>query len=314
MTLPGRPATVTRVTDTSTPIATPDHTVDGFVKEFLRELNLGQGTDLTRASVNDKYLAMAHTVRDHLMVRLAGDAATAVPAPGQDGRLPVRGVPARPPAGQRAAGHRADRGRPRGPGAAWASTSTSSPRSRSSPASGNGGLGRLAACFADSLATLGVPAIGYGIRYEYGIFEQSFEDGRQVEKPDQWLRYDNPWLFTQREHAVSVGFGGHMEMDHGARADPGTWCPAERVLGVPHNLMVPGYEQRRVNTLRLWKARGSSQFNLEVFNAGDYIEAVRQQSMSENISACSTRRTPRPRARSCACASSTSSPPARWPT
>ena len=150
------------------------------------------------------------------------------------------------------------------------------------PGLGNGGLGRLAACFADSLATLGRPAIGYGILYEYGIFEQSFEDGRQVEKPDQWLDHDNPWLFAQREHAVSVGFGGHVEVDP-ATGDR-TWLPAEKVLGVPHNLMVPGYGNSVVNTLRLWKARGSSQFNLEVFNAGDYIEAVRQQSMSENIS------------------------------
>ena len=150
------------------------------------------------------------------------------------------------------------------------------------PGLGNGGLGRLAACFADSLATLGRPAIGYGILYEYGIFEQSFEDGRQVEKPDQWLDHDNPWLFAQREHAVSVGFGGHVEVDP-ATGDR-TWFPAEKVLGIPHNLMVPGYENNVVNTLRLWKARGSSQFNLEVFNAGDYIEAVRQQSMSENIS------------------------------
>ena len=150
------------------------------------------------------------------------------------------------------------------------------------PGLGNGGLGRLAACFADSLATLGRPAIGYGILYEYGIFEQSFEDGRQVEKPDQWLDHDNPWLFAQREHAVSVGFGGHVEVDP-ATGDR-TWFPAEKVLGVPHNLMVPGYGNSVVNTLRLWKARGSSQFNLEVFNAGDYIEAVRQQSLSENIS------------------------------
>jgi starch phosphorylase len=150
------------------------------------------------------------------------------------------------------------------------------------PGLGNGGLGRLAACFADSLATIGRPAIGYGICYEYGIFEQSFEAGRQVEKPDQWLDHDNPWMFSQREHAVSVGFGGHVEVD--PTTGRHTWLPAELVMGVPHNLLVPGYRNDLVNTLRLWKARGSSQFNLQVFNAGDYIEAVRQQSMSENIS------------------------------
>jgi starch phosphorylase len=150
------------------------------------------------------------------------------------------------------------------------------------PGLGKGGLGRLAACFADSLATLGRPAVGYGILYEYGIFEQKFEDGRQIEKPDQWLDHDNPWLFGQREFGVSVGFGGWVEVDPATGAK--VWHPNEKVLGVPYNMMVPGYNSPVVNTLRLWKARGSSQFNLEVFNAGDYIEAVRQQSMSENIS------------------------------
>jgi starch phosphorylase len=260
---------------------TSETTAEHFTEEFLAHLQLDRAVDLERAGRRDVYAALAHTVRDRLM----SDWLNTVRNRGRLQDKTVVYLSAEYLMGRQL-------------GNALLATGLTEVARESlaglgidldevydmevEPGLGNGGLGRLAACFADSLATLGRPAIGYGILYEYGIFEQSFEDGRQVEKPDQWLDHDNPWLFAQREHAVSVGFGGHVEVDPatGARV----WLPAEKVLGVPHNLMVPGYGNSVVNTLRLWKARGSSQFNLEVFNAGDYIEAVRQQSMSENIS------------------------------
>ncbi len=153
------------------------------------------------------------------------------------------------------------------------------------PGLGNGGLGRLAACFIDSLATMNVPSIGYGIRYEYGIFRQTFVDGKQVEKPDNWLRLGSPWEIPHPENAVEVDFGGHTETyDDGRRRRAPAWVPGWRVIGVPYNYMVPGYRNGRVNTLRLWSARATQAFDLQIFNAGDYAEAVRAQTFAENIS------------------------------
>lgn len=153
------------------------------------------------------------------------------------------------------------------------------------PGLGNGGLGRLAACFLDSLAHLGIAAVGYGIRYEYGIFRQDFDDGRQVERPDQWLLLGSPWEFPHPEMAVRIGFGGRVDV--GTNADGEltfTWVPHRTVLAVPYNMMVPGYGDRTVNTLRLWSARSTEGFDLEIFNAGDYTQAVHDKVVSENIS------------------------------
>jgi glycogen phosphorylase len=153
------------------------------------------------------------------------------------------------------------------------------------PSLGNGGLGRLAACFLDSLATMRIPAVGYGIRYEYGIFRQTFVDGAQVEQPDEWLRLGCPWEFAHPELAVSVGFGGHTEYGHddGGRLRV-RWIPDRLVRGVPYNLMVPGHGSGVVNSLRLWSARGTEEFDLRIFNTGDYTAAVHQKVLSENIS------------------------------
>ena len=260
---------------------TSETTSEHFAEEFLAHLRLDRAVDLERAGRRDMYAALAHTVRDRLMSDWLTPSATAAgPASKTVVYLSAEYLMGRQLGNALLATGLTDIAREALAGLGLDLDEIYDMEVE--PGLGNGGLGRLAACFADSLATLGRPAIGYGILYEYGIFEQSFEDGRQVEKPDQWLDHDNPWLFAQREHAVSVGFGGHVEVDP-ATGDR-TWFPAEKVLGVPHNLMVPGYGNSVVNTLRLWKARGSSQFNLEVFNAGDYIEAVRQQSLSENIS------------------------------
>jgi starch phosphorylase len=153
------------------------------------------------------------------------------------------------------------------------------------PGLGNGGLGRLAACFIDSLATLDLPAVGYGIRYEFGIFQQSFVDGYQVERPDHWLRYGNPWEFIHPDDMVGVGFGGHTEMTIDATGGLRVrWLPGERLLGEPCTTLVPGYGTATVNLLRLWRARATDQFDFQLFDAGDYARAVAQKVASENVS------------------------------
>jgi starch phosphorylase len=152
------------------------------------------------------------------------------------------------------------------------------------PALGNGGLGRLAACYMDSLATRDIPSVAYGIHYEFGIFKQSIRDGWQVESPDDWLYYGNPWEFSQPDDMVTVGFGGHTEYysDEEGRFRV-RWLPGETILGEPSHFLVPGYRTGSVNLLRLWRARASQEFNLRFFDVGDYIRATEQKIYSENI-------------------------------
>lgn len=153
------------------------------------------------------------------------------------------------------------------------------------PALGNGGLGRLAACFMDSLSTLDIPAIGYGIRYEYGIFEQDIQNGWQVEKADKWLRWGNPWEHERPKHTVEVKFGGYTEevTDHRGKKRK-RWIPSSSVLGTPYDTLVAGFQTDNVNTLRLWSARTTKDFDFSVFNQGDYFKAVEEKTRSENIS------------------------------
>jgi starch phosphorylase len=153
------------------------------------------------------------------------------------------------------------------------------------PGLGNGGLGRLAACFIDSLATLDIPAVGYGIRYEFGIFKQRFEDGWQIEVPDEWAAWGNPWEFPQADDSVEVCFGGRTETyldERGLLRH--RWLPAQRVLGEPCTNLVPGYGTDTVNILRLWRARATAEFDFSRFDRGDYFSAVEQKVISENIS------------------------------
>ncbi|HQF71821.1 MAG TPA: glycogen/starch/alpha-glucan family phosphorylase, partial [Promineifilum sp.] len=153
------------------------------------------------------------------------------------------------------------------------------------PGLGNGGLGRLAACFLDSLATLDIPSVGYGIRYEYGIFQQEFHDGAQVEQPDEWLLLDYPWEFAQPDDMIPVGFGGHTEQ---RKDDKGRlhveWRPSEQIMGEPYHLLVPGYGTTTVNFLRLWRARATREFDFRLFDIGDYTNAVEAKVRSETIS------------------------------
>jgi len=153
------------------------------------------------------------------------------------------------------------------------------------PGLGNGGLGRLAACFLDSMATLDIPAYGYGIRYEFGIFRQELRDGQQVELPDNWLYRGNPWEVCRPEEQVSVRFYGHCESwRDGFGRERRRWVGGDEVLAVPYDTPVPGYGTTTVNTLRLWEAQASRAFDLEYFNRGDYLGAVARKVESETIS------------------------------
>ncbi|XP_027622155.1 glycogen phosphorylase, brain form [Tupaia chinensis] len=145
---------------------------------------------------------------------------------------------------------------------------------------GNGGLGRLAACFLDSMATLGLAAYGYGIRYEFGIFNQKIVNGWQVEEADDWLRYGNPWEKARPEYMLPVHFYGRVQhTPEGAK-----WLDTQVVLAMPYDTPVPGYKNNTVNTMRLWSAKAPNDFKLQDFNVGDYIEAVLDRNLAENIS------------------------------
>jgi starch phosphorylase len=150
---------------------------------------------------------------------------------------------------------------------------------------GNGGLGRLAACYMESLATLELPAYGYGILYEYGIFEQDIENGYQIEKPDHWLRYGNPWKVVRPEYTYTVKFNGQVStyFDETGRTRY-TWINTDDVLAIANDVPIPGYQNRTVNTLRLWQAKATDEFNLNNFNQGNYLSAVENKNLSETIS------------------------------
>ncbi|WP_424447682.1 glycogen/starch/alpha-glucan phosphorylase [Microbacterium arborescens] len=265
------------------PVATPPVTVDGFVREFLLNLNMDRGVALSSATETDKYMALAATVRDYLVARWLEDQRRQRADPEKavcylsaeyllgrqlDNNLLASGLTDIATEALAACGIDMDSMRAH----------------EVEPGLGNGGLGRLAACFIDSLATLSVPSIGYGIRYEYGIFRQEFQDGEQIEKPDAWLALGSPWEFRHPEAAQTVSFAGHTETYDDGGVIRSRWVPAWSVRAVPYNYMVPGYQNGRVNTLRLWTAEATKAFDLRTFNSGDYVEAVRAQTFAENIS------------------------------
>jgi starch phosphorylase len=152
------------------------------------------------------------------------------------------------------------------------------------PALGNGGLGRLAACFMESMATLGVPAHGYGIRYEHGIFRQVLMDGWQNELPEEWLLYGNPWEFERPEATCTVSFGGTVEYVAGDAASPALWHPSETVDAIAFDTPIPGWRGRHVNTLRLWAARAADPLRLDEFNRGNHVGALADRVRLETIS------------------------------
>ncbi len=278
-----RPAEVTHPLALA-PVTGPASSVDGFVRQFLRNLNYERGVALSAATPNDRYVAFAMTVRDYLVARWLEDQRRQLHQQAKsvcylsaeyllgrqlDNNLLASGLTDIATEAMAACGIDIDELR----------------ALEVEPGLGNGGLGRLAACFIDSLATLGVPNIGYGIRYEYGIFRQTFVDGQQVEQPDAWLSMGSPWEFPHPEAAQTISFGGRTEKyvdEDGVTRS--RWVPDWNVQAVPYNYMVPGFLNGRVNTLRLWSAKATNSFDLRVFNSGDYEEAVRAQTFAENIS------------------------------
>jgi starch phosphorylase len=150
---------------------------------------------------------------------------------------------------------------------------------------GNGGLGRLAACFLDSLATLDLPAIGYGIHYQYGLFKQEFRNGYQVELPDAWMQYGTPWEIVRPEYTTEIQVYGHVENvfdDRGGYVQ--RWTGFKKLIGIPYDIPIPGYGTNTVNFLRLWESRATEEFDFDAFNRGGYDEAVREKNVSETIS------------------------------
>lgn len=147
---------------------------------------------------------------------------------------------------------------------------------------GNGGLGRLAACYLDSMSTLDLAGMGYGLRYDYGIFRQKIVNGAQVEEPDHWLKNDYPWEMARPEYSQHVHFGGHVECHFVKGRSNWVWIPAETVEGVPYDLPIVGYKNA-VNSLRLWSARAQDEFGLDDFNKGDYVKAVETKVLAENL-------------------------------
>ena len=146
---------------------------------------------------------------------------------------------------------------------------------------GNGGLGRLAACLMESMATVGIAGFGYGIRYQHGLFRQLFNDGWQVEQPEDWLAFGNPWEFERPEVTYEIGFGGAVDCVPGTERQ--VWRPAERVRAIAFDTPIVGWEGRWVNTLRLWSAGAATPLRFDQFNSGDYMGAVADQVRSENI-------------------------------
>jgi len=257
---------------------------DALAQSFLDNLFFVQGRSVERATVNDLYLALAHTVRDRILERWIS---TLKNFQAQDVRV-VCYLSAEFLTGPHLANNLINLG-------IYDETEQAMRQlgidlkvlieQEEEPGLGNGGLGRLASCFMDSLATLDIPAIGYGIRYEYGIFDQQIRDGWQVESTDNWLRLGNPWALERPEDGFEVKLGGRTETHTDAEGRSRVkWIPNKVVRGVPYDTPILGYRTNTVNTMRLWAAQAVVSFDFETFNQGDYIGAVADKVSSENIS------------------------------
>jgi starch phosphorylase len=259
-------------------------TVEALARSFLDNLLFVQGRSLERATVNDLYMALAHTVRDRLVERWIS---TVTNYQAQDVRV-VCYLSAEFLTGPHLANNLINLGIYDEAEQAMRQLGLDLNvlvEQEEEPGLGNGGLGRLASCFMDSLATLDIPAIGYGIRYEYGIFDQQIRDGWQVESTDKWLRLGNPWALERPEDAFEVKLGGRTETqsDSTGRAHV-TWIPQKVVRGIPHDTPILGYRTNTANTMRLWSAQAVESFDFGIFNNGDFVGAVADKVSSENIS------------------------------
>jgi len=254
-----------------------------LARAFIDNLHYVQGRPSKFATMHDKYMALAYTVRDRLLHRWIN---TVEEMTAQDFRM-VGYFSAEYLTGPHLGNSLLNLGIYENARKAMAEMNIRLEDlldQEEEPGLGNGGLGRLAACYMDSLSTLGVPAIGYGIRYEFGIFDQQIHDGRQVEVSDTWLHLGNPWEVSRPELSQVVKFGGMTK----SYVDPNgsyrvRWIPDRVVRGVPFDTPIPGYRAETCNILRLWKAQALHSFDLQAFNTGDYYAAVDEKIVSENI-------------------------------
>ena len=259
-------------------------TTSALAQSFLDNLFCVQGRYRERATVNDLYMALAHTVRDRLIERWIS---TVRNYQAQDVRV-VCYLSAEFLTGPHLANNLINLGIYDETDQAMHSLGLDLGvliEQEQEPGLGNGGLGRLASCFMDSLATLDIPAIGYGIRYEYGIFDQQIKDGWQVEKTDNWLKFGNPWALERPEDSFDVKFGGRTEAytDATGRRHV-SWLPERVVRGIPNDTPILGYKTNTANTMRLWSAQAIDSFDFGTFNTGDFTGAVADKVSSENIS------------------------------
>src|SRR5215475_3058978 len=259
---------------------------DAIVEALIDNLHCLQGKLPQHATRNDWYMALAHTIRDRMMDRYIATVTSL--AETNTAAKAVAYLSAEFLTGPHLGNGLINLG-------IWRNVEDALNRvgqdlsllleQEEEPGLGNGGLGRLAACYMDSLATLNVPAIGYGIRYEFGIFDQVIRDGWQVEVTDKWLRFGNPWEIVRSEITFDVRLGGRTES---YRDEEGRyrvrWLPERMIKGVAYDTLIPGYRVPTTNMLRLWKAEATESFDFEAFNVGDYYGAVDQKVVSETIS------------------------------
>jgi len=258
--------------------------VEPIKQAILDHLRYSQGRLPAQATVNDWYIAVALAVRDRLVER----AVRTAEASEANGQKVVGYLSAEFLLGPHLDNNLVNLGIRDDVARATSELGldlTALIEQEEEPGLGNGGLGRLAACYLDSLATLGVPAVGYGIRYEFGIFDQTIRDGWQVEITDKWLHLGNPWEIHRPEAAVRVKYGGRTE---GARGEDGRyrvrWLPDYEVRGEPYDTPIVGYRTDTANVLRLWSAAAVESFDFAAFDTGDYVRAVENKIRSENIS------------------------------
>ena len=257
--------------------------IDALKRGFADHLRYSQGTIPKIATLNDNYMALARTVKDRLLHRWIRSGETYM----KGGRRAVGYLSAEFLMGPQLANNLINLGiyeevreAVEAAGGDWNALLEHEPE----PGLGNGGLGRLAACFLDSLATLEIPSVGYGIRYEFGIFRQKIRDGNQIETTDKWLYLGNPWESHRPEIAYEVKLGGYTEhvRDQEGRLQV-RWVPNRVVTGVAYDTPVLGYKVNTCNTLRLWKAEAAESFDFQAFNVGDYYGAVDEKVYSENL-------------------------------
>ncbi|MDD3885068.1 MAG: glycogen/starch/alpha-glucan phosphorylase [Gallionella sp.] len=261
--------------------------VEALQRSFIDNLYYVVGKPIEESSTTDQYLALAHTIRDRLLARLM----TSNQQYRRAGNRTVAYLSAEFLLGPQLGNNIFNLDLWEN---TWANTQQALDNlglsldaileAEPEPGLGNGGLGRLAACYLDSMATLGVSSIGYGIRYEYGIFDQQIQDGWQVEVADNWLRNGNPWEFQNRSRSYPVGFGGHTQTYIKDGREHKQWIPSNTIIGVAYDTPILGYGGQHANLLRLWKSEPSNTFDFQAFNHGDYYGAVDELVAAENIS------------------------------